>query len=102
EIEMTAADSAVPVARYTSPAFHREEMERLWPHCWQMVCREREIAAPGDYQEYTIGRRSYLVVRGDDGVIRAFHNACAHRGMQIKSGCGNTGSHLTCIFHMWS
>jgi nitrite reductase/ring-hydroxylating ferredoxin subunit len=102
EIEMTEADAAVPVARYTSQAFHQEEMERLWPNCWQMVCRERDIATGGDYQEYTIGRRSYLVVRGDDGLIRGFHNACAHRGMQIKSGCGNTGSQLTCIFHMWS
>lgn len=103
EIEMSEAQAtAVPVARYTSQAFHDGEMERLWPNVWQMVCRERDLPNAGDYQEYSIGRRSYLVVRGDDGEIRAFNNACAHRGMQIKSGCGNTGRQLTCIFHMWS
>ena len=81
-------DGFVPKERYTTVAFADLEFERLWSRVWQVACREEELAAPGDYVEYTIGDESVLVVRGDDGAIRAFHNACLHRGTRLAGGAG--------------
>src|SRR5262245_9167176 len=72
-----AIDSAyIPKDRYLSREFFELEMERLWPHVWQIACRADQVARPGDYLEYVIGDQSILVVHGDDGRLRAFHNAC--------------------------
>ena len=58
---------------------------------------------PGDYLEYTIGDQSVLVVHGDDGQLRAFHNACRHRGTRLASGAGCfKGRRIRCPFHGWT
>ena len=80
----------VPGSRYTSQAFFDLEMERLWPRVWQVACREEEIPSAGDFLEYTIGDQSILVVRSDDEGIKAFFNACPHRGTRLASGVGSS------------
>jgi phenylpropionate dioxygenase-like ring-hydroxylating dioxygenase large terminal subunit len=48
------------------------------------------------------GRRGFIV-RGADGVIRAFHNVCAHRAHAVVQGeRGHCGKHLTCMYHGWT
>ena len=95
-------DGFVPKERYVSQAFLDLEMERLWPRVWQVACREEQVAEPGQFVEYTIGDQSVLVVRTEDGRIRAHHNACLHRGTRLASGCGrfDTGS-IRCRYHAW-
>lgn len=94
--------TVVPGARYTSKEFFELEMERLWPRVWQVACREEEIPNPGDFLEYTIGDQSILVVRSDAGTIRAYFNACAHRGTRLASGIGNFAtSEIRCRYHAW-
>lgn len=85
---------------YTDPAFVKLEHEKLWPKVWQVACREEEVARPGAFVTYEIGDESLIVVRGDDGRIRAFNNACPHRGRRIAAGCGRTAK-LFCKFHGW-
>jgi nitrite reductase/ring-hydroxylating ferredoxin subunit len=92
----------IPTGRYTSPEFLAAELEHLWPHVWQLVCRADEIPSAGDYHEYGVGRQSFLLVRGDDGNVRGFHNVCPHRANLLRTGCGNTGARLQCGFHMWT
>src|SRR5262245_50596687 len=53
----------VPVTRYTSRAFHDEEMRRLWPSVWQMACLEQQIPSVGDHVLYDIGDTSLIVTR---------------------------------------
>ena len=43
-------DQDIPYSHYTSKDYAAREMENLWPHVWQMACREEHIAEPGDYQ----------------------------------------------------
>jgi len=55
----------------------------------------------GDYVEYTILDKSVIVVRGKQGV-KAFKNACRHRGVRLANGPGNCGkSGFICPFHGW-
>lgn len=91
----------IPVQRYYDPDFFRLENERLWPHVWQMACRLEEIPEVGDWVEYTNLGRSVIVLRTADG-IRAYHNACRHRGVKLASGAGNCANRgIACPFHGW-
>lgn len=91
----------VPSKRYYDPKFFAMEKEKLWPHIWQMACRLEEIPEVGDYVEYRILDKSVLVVRTKSGV-KAFHNVCRHRGLQLASGRGNCEIQgFVCPFHGW-
>lgn len=91
----------IPAERYYDETFFKLEKERLWPHVWQMACRLEEIPEVGDYTVYKIFDRSVMLLHTADGV-KAFHNACRHRGVQLARGKGNcTGRGFRCPFHGW-
>ncbi len=91
----------IPAKRYHDEEFFKLEQERLWPHVWQMACRLEEIPEIGDYAEYRILDKSVIVVRTATEV-KAFHNACRHRGVELASGSGNCKSRgFVCPFHGW-
>ncbi|MBV8804701.1 MAG: aromatic ring-hydroxylating dioxygenase subunit alpha [Sinobacteraceae bacterium] len=91
----------IPAPRYYDEEFYRLEVERLWPHVWQMACRLEEIPNVGDFVEYRNLDKSVIVVRTRSGV-KAFHNTCRHRGVQLVEGPGNcAGKGFICPFHGW-
>ena len=91
----------IPSKRYYDEEFFKLEQERLWPHVWQMACRLEEIPEIGDYVEYRILDKSVIVIRTQSGV-KAFHNACRHRGVELASGPGNCKKRgFVCPFHGW-
>jgi phenylpropionate dioxygenase-like ring-hydroxylating dioxygenase large terminal subunit len=92
----------VPAPRYFDREFAQLEDERLWSRTWQMACRLEEIPTPGDYVTYTIGDQSLIVLRLDHDTIRAYQNACRHRGTQLAMGSGSfRGGQIACPFHGW-
>ena len=91
----------VPKERYYDADFFRLEAELLWPRVWQMACRLEEIPQPGDFAEYEILDQSVIVVRADDGAVRAFQNTCRHRGVRVVEGRGHCEDGFTCPFHGW-
>ena len=91
----------IPARRYYDKEFFELEREKLWPHVWQMACRLEQIPEVGDYVEYRILDKSVIVVRTKTGV-KAFHNACRHRGLLLASGHGNCKTKgFICPFHGW-
>ncbi|MEQ8859096.1 MAG: aromatic ring-hydroxylating dioxygenase subunit alpha [Pseudomonadales bacterium] len=94
-------DADIAFSRYTSPAFYDREIAKLWSRTWQWACREEHIPDSGDYTVYDVGPYSALVVRDAAGSIRAFANACPHRGMQLcEAGSSGHGKQfLRCPFH---
>ncbi len=95
-VELGEAD--IPRDRYLSPAVHDLEVANLWSRVWQVVCREEEIPEPGDVWVHDVADTSLLVVRTEPGVVKAFHNACLHRGTQLRTGPGRV-SEFRCPFH---
>jgi nitrite reductase/ring-hydroxylating ferredoxin subunit len=89
--------------RYISPDFHKREIQGLWRHIWQFACREEEIPEAGDTVLYEIAGASFMVVRGNDGQIRAFRNTCLHRGTKLCAS-DTSISQFRCPFHglTWS
>ena len=102
EVPLRVAEpDKIPSKRYHDQAFFDLEREKLWPHVWQMAARLEEIPNVGDYVEYRILDKSVIVVRGKNGV-KAFHNVCRHRGVQLVSGGGNCKTKgFICPFHGW-
>ncbi|MET0251049.1 MAG: aromatic ring-hydroxylating dioxygenase subunit alpha [Novosphingobium sp.] len=93
----------IPAKRYYDEEFYNLEVERLWPHVWQMACRLEQIPEIGDWVEYHNLGKSVIVVRTKDGV-KAFHNACRHRGVPLaaEGGHGNCRAKgFICPFHGW-
>jgi nitrite reductase/ring-hydroxylating ferredoxin subunit len=92
----------IRTGRYTDPAFAQLEHEQVWLKVWQMAARLDEIPEPGDHTVYEIGNQSVLLVRVDSDTIKAFHNACPHRGTSLAecSGTFDRGR-IICPFHGW-
>ena len=91
----------IPSKRYYDQDFFELEAKKIWPHVWQMACRLEQIPEVGDYIEYKILDKSVIVVRTKDGV-KAFHNACRHRGLELVDGPGNCKTKgFICPFHGW-
>ncbi len=97
----------VPKGRYLDVEFLKLELELLFPRTWLMACRLEELPGVGSFVEHRIGDRSILLVResndpesGPGTGIRAYHNACRHRGTRLAAGRGRVGS-IICPFHGW-
>ena len=84
--------------RFYKREWHELEKERLWSRAWQFACREEHIQKPGDYIVYDICNKSYIVMRASTGHVKAYVNACLHRGRQLKHFDGRC-SELRCAFH---
>tara|TARA_R110000787_G_scaffold6137_10_gene21760 strand:- start:21051 stop:22235 length:1185 start_codon:yes stop_codon:yes gene_type:complete len=97
---VTKAEHA-PSYIYTSPDIFDLEKQEIFMKDWLCVGREEEVENPGDYTAFRVLDEPVVVVRGQDGEVRAFSNICSHRGTEIAFGDGNKKV-LSCPFHGWS
>ncbi len=92
----------IPLGRYTDPEFHALEMEGLFRKTWLYGVHQSELDGVGAYLLRTVAGAPVLFVRGDDGQVRAFFNACRHRGAPVVQDDAGTARRLTCRYHAWS
>ena len=92
--------STAPASWYTEPKWLQEEARIVFGTNWLHVANLHQVKAPGDYISGTILKRPYIVVRGEDGVLRAFYNVCSHHAARVVDGSG-CGSTFTCPYHAW-
>ncbi|MGE8081140.1 aromatic ring-hydroxylating oxygenase subunit alpha [Peribacillus loiseleuriae] len=87
---------------YTSPVIFDLEKKEIFSKSWLFVGYEYEVADPGQYLTTKVQGENILIVRGKDHVLRAFLNACRHRGATLCSeSSGKTGI-IRCPYHSWS
>jgi Rieske 2Fe-2S family protein len=96
-------EPTLPSAYYYDPAQLDRELEQLWYRNWVYACRSDTLKEAGSYRTITIGRQTALLVRDEDGTLRAFHNTCRHRGSELcRESAGRLKSKLiTCPYHAW-
>lgn len=87
--------------RYTSRAFMDAEWDNVWTTSWLIAIRADEIPEPGDFRVEEIGRESILIVRQEEGDIRAFYNVCQHRGNKLVIASEGSMPSFTCPYHSW-
>ena len=93
---------SLPGWLYFDPEFLEAEKKAFLRAAPQVVCHESEIAAPGEWRSFEYLGESVIVIRGDDGEVRAFSNVCRHRGSRLVDGSGGCAKVLTCPYHAWS
>jgi choline monooxygenase len=93
--------SLLPPVAYRDAGWFDRELSGIFTHRWALAADVAELTSPGDYVATTVGLAPLVVVRGDDGELRAFHNLCRHRGMVLLEGSGNVGRTINCFYHHW-
>ncbi len=99
----TLADEAhlIPVASYVSDEHHRREQRTLFRDLPVLACLSVDIPEPGDSITIESGGVPIVVVRADDGGVRAHLNVCRHRGTRVTSGRTSGSTSFSCPFHGW-
>jgi phenylpropionate dioxygenase-like ring-hydroxylating dioxygenase large terminal subunit len=87
-------------AVYTDAARFECERKMIFRDQPILVALSGELAEPGDRVLFDAAGPPILIVRGEDGVLRAFLNMCTHRGSKLVSSCERT-KRLMCPFHGW-
>jgi Rieske 2Fe-2S family protein len=87
---------------YTAPEIFEADMEAIFGRHWIYVGVEPDVPEPGDVAVVDIGKASVLIVRDDDGIVRAFHNVCRHRGSRLVDENKTTVGNLVCRYHSWT
>jgi phenylpropionate dioxygenase-like ring-hydroxylating dioxygenase large terminal subunit len=95
-------DMSLPGWLYYDPEFFEAEKQAFLRRAPQVVCHESEIANPGEWRTLEYLGESVIVMRGDDGELRAFSNVCRHRGSRIVDGAAGCDKVLQCPYHAWS
>jgi len=92
----------LPGWTYRSEALLELEKREVFLTHWQIAGHISDLPKPGSYITFDLSEERAIVVRGDDGVVRAFNNLCRHRGGRVatepKGQCKNA---LVCPFHGW-
>ena len=107
-------DAAMPVRKWPSrfneapkwavedPSVFEPEIERIFEGpLWHVVGHVAELDSPGRFKTTTLGRTPLIIVHGADGEIRAFHNACAHRGTMVETRFRGHAGSFECPYHRW-
>jgi len=90
-----------PVRRYVDPADSERERRQLFRRQPVLAALSCDVRDPGQYVTLRVGGVPVVVVRGPDGVVRAFHNVCRHRGSQVCEGSGTVRT-FVCPYHSWT
>ena len=96
------AAPALPQECYTSEAFFEFERSRVFARSWTCVGRDAQIPKPGDYLAANVAGEPLLVVRGEDGAVRAMSAVCQHRGQVITTVSATADKRFRCPLHFWT
>src|SRR5262245_31077095 len=88
----------IPAGRYTREDFYRLEQEKLWPRSWLIAGHVSELPEIGSYKLWDAAGMPVILVRGKDKVIRAFFNACQHRGAAVVSEPVGNRKAFSCVY----
>lgn len=87
---------------YRSNAVFNSERNEIWNGTWLYLGHETELPKPGDFKIRTLGGRPLIFVRDSGGVIRAFYNACPHRGTILCREAEGNKKNFQCFYHAWA
>jgi len=92
---------ALPAQCYIGAAFDAIERDAVFARSWQRVAHATQVLGRGDHALAQIGAVPLVIVRGDDGRLRALHNVCRHRAGPLATCAGRGAKALTCKYHGW-
>lgn len=96
------APETLPAALYRDPSHYDIERRRIFARSWQFAGHQAQLEGAGAWLALTLAGYPLILVRGEDGQIRGFHNVCRHRAGPLASdGLGRCDGALVCRYHGW-
>jgi len=99
---MLARAGALPAAFYHGDAALRRDRDTVFMRSWQLVADASRLADIGDHVVTEIAGVPLVLVRGEDGRVRALHNVCRHRAGPLATCDGRGARRLRCRYHGWT
>jgi phenylpropionate dioxygenase-like ring-hydroxylating dioxygenase large terminal subunit len=101
--EVSGEAASLPAWIYRDPEFFELEKELVFRPSWQVVCHVSDVPRSGDFHTFEFLGQNIVVLRGEDGQIRSFHNVCRHRAARLlDEPKGHCGRRITCPYHAWT
>ena len=91
----------LPARAFTSPSFFDLEVERIFNRRWMALAFEGTLPEPGDMRPLELFGQPLALVRGDDGVLRAFHNVCPYDGCLAVLSEQRGAREIEIYYHGW-
>ncbi|MCL6414362.1 aromatic ring-hydroxylating dioxygenase subunit alpha [Aestuariirhabdus sp. Z084] len=93
----------LPFAVYHDPAVYEAEVEQVFLNDWIFACAADRLAIAGDYFAMDIAGEPLILIKGQDGELRALSNSCRHRGTPLlEQGFGRLSKNIVCPYHAWT
>jgi glycine betaine catabolism A len=87
---------------YLDAAIEAAERSVFWHRRWLFAAHGVELAEPGAFVTLEVAGEPVVLVRGRDGVVRAFANVCRHRGSRVCTRESGRVHRLVCPYHAWT
>ncbi len=87
---------------YCNPGVYRADLDQIWYREWLFATSAARLVKAGSYATLQVGAYPVVVVKGQDGTVRAFHNVCRHRGQRLCAKPEGTTAKLVCPYHQWT
>jgi len=94
--------STIPASWYVDPRIADLERLRVFSKTWQLVARTDQLKMPGQFVRATVADEPIVVVRGNDGILRAFYNVCRHHAAAVVTEPCGQAALLHCPYHGWN
>ena len=92
----------LPQQLYTSEAVFDFEMKAVFARSWLQAGHLAEVVKVGDYITVQLGKTSVVIIRESESSVRAYFNACRHRGSMICTSEKGSARRLVCPYHQWT
>src|SRR5688500_7852114 len=94
--------STIPSSWYVNKELYELELKTVFSSTWQLAGRLDQVSQPGQYVTADIGGEPIVVVRGGDGLLRAFYNVCRHHAAAVMTETEGKAAQLRCPYHGWT
>jgi choline monooxygenase len=92
----------IPAPWYTDQTLYNLELQTVFANSWQLAGRVDQVREPGQYVSSDIAGEPIVIVRGTDGVLRGFFNACRHHAAAVMTEPEGKANQLRCPYHGWT
>ncbi len=87
---------------YTDAALFEREMQQIWERGWVYLAHESQVPHAHDFLTTQLGRQPIVLIRDTDNTVRAFINACSHRGALVYRTIRGNARATSCPYHGWT
>jgi choline monooxygenase len=92
----------IPAPWYFDARIAELEHQSVFASNWQVVGRLDQAEEPGQFFTIDVNNEPLLIVRGEDGTLRAFYNVCRHHAAAVEPRATGCAKQFRCPYHGWT